>query len=185
MSKRKIISIENGAYFYTARIYNGLTIFADNEFAVTILDSLRWLRENKRMYLFAFVVMPNRVHFIFRPRNEYSVEKVCHAFGSFTTHKILILSRNKGRENILATFSMGGLDQDDRNNVIWNDTLVITIDNQYHLHEKMEYVHNNPMNKNWKLCAERADYLYSSAVYYNYGRKPVIEIDDISIFNWI
>jgi uncharacterized membrane protein YpjA len=48
------------------------------------------------------------------------------------------------------------------------------------LRQKMEYIHQNPVAKDWKLVEDRADYLYSSAGYYDYGRKPVIEIMDIN-----
>jgi hypothetical protein len=34
--------------------------------------------------------------------------------------------------------------------------------------------------KNWKLVEDRADYPYSSAGYYDYGRRLVIEITDIN-----
>lgn len=44
----------------------------------------------------------------------------------------------------------------------------------------MEYIHQNPIAKDWKLITDRADYPYSSAGYYDYGRKPIIEITDIN-----
>jgi len=44
----------------------------------------------------------------------------------------------------------------------------------------MEYIHQNPVTKDWKLVEDRADYLYSSARYYDYGRKPIIEIMNIN-----
>jgi hypothetical protein len=48
------------------------------------------------------------------------------------------------------------------------------------LWQKMEYIHQNPIAKDWKLAVDRADYIYSSAGYYDCGRKPVIEITDIN-----
>jgi hypothetical protein len=48
------------------------------------------------------------------------------------------------------------------------------------LGQKMEYIHQNPVAKDWKLAKHRADYPYSSAGFYDYGRKPIIEITDIN-----
>ena len=47
--------------------------------------------------------------------------------------------------------------------------------------QKMEYTHNNPVDKQWHLVDDRADYLYSSACFYDRGVKPVIEVDDVRI----
>jgi len=44
----------------------------------------------------------------------------------------------------------------------------------------MEYIHQNPVAKNWDLVEGRADYLYSSAGVFDYGRKPIIEIMNIN-----
>jgi len=44
----------------------------------------------------------------------------------------------------------------------------------------MEYIHMNPVAKDWNLVKDRADYVYSSAGYYDYGRKPLIEVTDIN-----
>lgn len=96
-----------------------MAIFEDSKFANIILDSLKWLRENRRMYLLAFAVMPNHVHFIFRPQNGYTAEKISQAFGSYTAHEILILSRRLGRQDMLNAFYEGGLGKDDRKNSIW------------------------------------------------------------------
>ena len=47
------------------------------------------------------------------------------------------------------------------------------------LQQKIEYIHHNPVAKDWRLVEDRADDVYSSAGYYDSGRKPIIEITDI------
>jgi len=47
------------------------------------------------------------------------------------------------------------------------------------LREKMEYIHNNPINKNWHLVEERAEYPFSSAQFYDKGEETIIAIDDV------
>jgi hypothetical protein len=48
------------------------------------------------------------------------------------------------------------------------------------LQQKLEYTHQNPISKGWMLVEDRADYPYSSAGYYDYGRKPIVEVTDIN-----
>jgi hypothetical protein len=51
------------------------------------------------------------------------------------------------------------------------------------LRRKLEYIRQNPLTKDWKLVKDRADYPYSSAGYYDYGREPIIGITDIN--DWL
>ena len=34
------------------------------------------------------------------------------------------------------------------------------------LHQKLDYIHHNPVSGKWNLCKEYTDYLHSSAAYY-------------------
>ena len=45
--------------------------------------------------------------------------------------------------------------------------------------EKMEYINNNPIARYWALVRDRADYLYSSARFYDRGEAPLVDIDDV------
>jgi len=63
---------------------------------------------------------------------------------------------------------------------IWQDIQAKNIYSMDFLQQKIEYIHQNPVAKDWKLVEDRADYIYSSAGYYDYGRKSVIEITDLN-----
>ena len=62
---------------------------------------------------------------------------------------------------------------------IWQDIQEKNIFSNKFLKQKMEYIHQNPVAKEWSLVKDRADYNYSSACYYDNDRLPLIEIDDI------
>ncbi|MCQ3938127.1 MAG: hypothetical protein DPW18_13920 [Chloroflexi bacterium] len=47
------------------------------------------------------------------------------------------------------------------------------------LEQKMEYIHQNPIAKDWKLVDDRAVYPFSSACYYDLGRTSIVEVTDI------
>jgi hypothetical protein len=44
---------------------------------------------------------------------------------------------------------------------------------------KLEYIHNNPVAKDWNLVKDRADFLYSSACFYDKDQPAIIDITNI------
>jgi putative transposase len=75
-------------YFVTASICGWKHLFAETTYAEIVLDSLTWLRKEKRMELYAFVLMPSHLHAIFHPNNK-TIGDLLQNFASFTAHAIL------------------------------------------------------------------------------------------------
>jgi len=164
-------------YFITASIIEWKPLFITPEYATIPLNSLAWLQQQKRILLFAFVIMPTHLHTILKPESD-TIGEVVQQFGSFTAHEILKKLRKDNQEDLLDSFQKKKRDQRHEHS-IWQDIQAKNIYSMDFLQQKMEYIHQNPIAKEWKLVEDRADYLYSSAGYYDYGRKPIIEITDI------
>lgn len=165
-------------YFITASVIEWKHLFAIPEYANIPLNSLAWMQEQKRISLFAFVLMPSHLHSIIKPESE-AIGDAVQQFGSFTAHAILNKLRTDKKQDWLNTFQQGKRDHRHKHS-IWQDIQAKNIYSMDFLRQKMEYVHQNPIAKEWKLVEDRADYIYSSACYYDYGRKPIIEITDIN-----
>lgn len=136
------------------------------------------MQEQKRLLLFAFVIMPTHVHLLIKPEQQ-SIGEIIQQFGSFTAHEILKKVREDERTDWLKIFEQEKRDPRHKHS-IWQDIQAKNIFSTAVLEQKMEYIHQNPVAKDWKLAANRADYAYSSAGYYDYRRKPIIEITDIN-----
>ena len=136
------------------------------------------MQKEKRLLLFAFVIMPTHTHALIKPENQ-SISETVQQFGSFTAHEILKELRKDGKTDWLKTFEQEKRDPRHKHS-IWQDIQAKNIFSMAVLEQKMEYIHQNPIAKDWKLAANRADYAYSSAGYYDDGRKPIIEITDIN-----
>ena len=76
-------------YFTTVAIAGHRSIFTDTALAWIVLDSWRWLRDHQRHLLYAFVVMPNHVHFIFRPLAPFDRCQVARAWPIIAARDIL------------------------------------------------------------------------------------------------
>jgi REP element-mobilizing transposase RayT len=165
-------------YFITASVIAWKHLFIAPEYAMIPLNSLAWLQEQKRLLLFAYVLMPSHLHAILKPEN-HPIGEIVQDFGSFTAHEILKKLQSDNEKDLLKIFRRSKRDPRHQHS-IWQDIQAKNVYSVEILQQKLEYIHQNPVAKDWKLVEDRADYLYSSAGYYDYGRKPIIEITDIN-----
>jgi putative transposase len=165
-------------YFVTASVVEWIPLFKYPKYNEIILSSLSWMQKEERLLLFAFVIMPTHVHFLIKPENQ-TIGETVQQFGSFTAHEILKKIRKDSKTDWLQTFEQEKRDPRHKHS-IWQDIQAKNIFSMEVLKQKLEYIHQNPIAKNWNLVNDRANYVYSSAGYYDYGRKPIIEITDIN-----
>ncbi len=165
-------------YFITTTIIEWKHLFTKPEYMNIPLNSLAWMRQQKRISLFAFVLMPSHLHAILKPEKD-SIGEVVQQFASFTVHEILEKLKANNQQDLLDLFHQEKRDSRHKHS-IWQD---IQAKNEYSLKflgQKLEYIHQNPIAKEGRLVKDRADYLYSSAGYYDNGRKPIIEVTNIN-----
>ena len=165
-------------YFVTASVIEWKHLFITDEYAKIPLNSLTWMQQQKQILLFAFVIMPSHLHAIIKPESD-SIGEILQKFGSFTAHEILKKLRAQNQKDLLELFRQKKRDKRHEHS-IWQDIQGKNIYSTDFLQQKLEYIHQNPIAKDWKLVVDRADYPYSSSGYYDYGRKPIIEIMDIN-----
>jgi REP element-mobilizing transposase RayT len=92
-----------------------------------IVEALRWF-EGSRYDLWGFVVMNDHVHVLVLPEEAYPLEAILHSWKSFTAHRIRQISSRVGP--------------------IWQEeSFDRIVRNERELHEKMEYVLKNPLDR--------------------------------------
>jgi REP element-mobilizing transposase RayT len=89
METFRALHIEGHLFFVTATIVDWVRLLDKKLYRDIVLNSLKWLHTNDRMKLYAFVIMPNHLHFISKPANEFSIYQILQIFGSFTAHEFL------------------------------------------------------------------------------------------------
>ena len=130
------------------------------------------------MILFAFVIMPSHLHLILKPTAK-TIGEVLQEFGSYTAHSILSELHKDKLYDLLKFFHEQRRDTRHKYS-IWQDIQAKNIYSAEFLSQKMEYLHSNPVWKDWKLAVDRAEYKYSSACFYDKGITPIIPITDIN-----
>jgi REP element-mobilizing transposase RayT len=151
-------------YFYTATINNWQPLLALDYYKDIIVSSWENLSQRGKIDVFAFVIMPTHLHSIWR-MNEYNgKESPQGSFLKFTAHqfKKLIPADNRFE---LAEFQVDAYNKEYE---LWQtDQLAIPLYSRKVAYQKLNYIHNNPVTKNWRLANSPVEYKYSSARYYN------------------
>ena len=148
-------------HFFTATILEWKHLLKPDKFKNIIVDSLRFLVNEKRIEVFAFVIMSNHIHLIWRMQNDVEKTKVQQSFMKYTAQKILQEIRNN-HPKVLPYFWVGAKD---RKYQIWErNALSIEIHSNEVMLQKLKYIHQNPVKAG--LVSSEMEYKYSSALHY-------------------
>ncbi|MEI6083955.1 MAG: aminotransferase class I/II-fold pyridoxal phosphate-dependent enzyme [Verrucomicrobiota bacterium] len=136
------VSLPGECYFLTACVAERRPVFQTTEAAREIISTLRWLRDQQRIRLLGFVVMPDHVHVALALCEGWTLDKVMHSLKSFTSHQL-------GRELGLAgtIWQAGYHDQGLRE--------------RRDFEKHLDYMHDNPRRAGLVRAAE--EYPFSTA----------------------
>jgi REP element-mobilizing transposase RayT len=150
--------------FFTATIQNWKQLLKNDEFKEIIIEGLKFLVNEKRIELSAFVIMSNHVHIIWQPLQQYTLTQIQM---SFMTQTAKAIKKKLALENpdILEQLRVNKYD---RTYQIWKrEPLNIELFTEKAFMQKLEYIHENPVTAALVNFAE--EYKYSSAKFYLEG----------------
>jgi REP element-mobilizing transposase RayT len=153
----------NNLYFYTATIVEWKHLLKSDNYKDIIIGSLKYLVDNKKIAVYGFVIMPNHLHLIWELLELNGKESPHASFMKFTSHSILKDLR-KNDPSWLKEFEV---ELTTRNHQFWQrDALPIHLYTPNIIYQKLDYIHNNPMQERWMLAESPSEYKYSSAYFY-------------------
>ena len=177
MARSRYKIIENGQpHFLTCTVVNWLPIFSSRFVAQIILDSFTFLQKQKRLELYAYVLLENHLHCIASSRN---LSKEIGDFKSFTARKMIDFFEERKAVHILKQLELYKLKgKKDRDYQIWQEgSHPQLIQNHEMLNQKIEYIPNNPVKRGY--VDNPLHWRYSSARNYA-GQDGLLEIKRIS-----
>ena len=74
--------------FYTATILEWKPLLKPDKYKDVIIESLRYLTTNKKITLYAFVIMNNHIHLIWQALPDKTPEQIQHSFMKYTAQQI-------------------------------------------------------------------------------------------------
>src|SRR5205807_2434453 len=88
MSERYKFSKEQGLYFVTCTTVGWVDIFTRPVFKNIVIDSLKFCRKQKGLYLFGYVLMTNHLHIITSAAEGTELPFILRDFKKFTSGSI-------------------------------------------------------------------------------------------------
>lgn len=131
-----------------------------------ITEGLRFLIQKRNISIYAYVIMPDHIHFIAQGKN---LSKHVSSFKSFTARQIINTLKTENRITELKALMRAKLvHKTDREYQLWTEGFhPKQIFSDEIMIQKINYIHYNPVKAG--LVSEESDWKYSSADYYVNG----------------
>ena len=160
-------------HFLTCTVVNWLPLFASRRVIDIIVDALTFLREERQVRIFAYVIMENHLHLI------AAGEQLSHKIGcfkSYTARQIVDYLKERRAKDYLLLLKIGKLDyKKDQEFQVWQEgSHPQELASELIMEQKIEYIHNNPLERGY--VEDPVHWMYSSAR--NYAElESLLEID--------
>lgn len=167
---------EHGAYFCTITILEWLPILIEQRYIEPIIDSLRFCRSTKGLFVFAYVVMPNHLHMIVATRGD--LHATLRDFKRFTSRTIHDRLKADGRTTLLNWLRDATEDARRQRGELglWQPGFhPVLVESWPVFEQKLNYLHENPVRKG--LVTHPVDWYYSSARCYSGRQDTCMAID--------
>lgn len=166
-------------YFVSFATVNWIDVFSRKQYRDIFLESVRYCQQNKGLELYAYCIMSNHVHLIIGSEKTL-LSNLIRDLKKFTSSAILkAIAENpeeSRREWMLWMFERAG--KKNSNNTkfqFWQqDNHPIELPNHRIAIQKLDYIHNNPVEAALVLSPE--EYLYSSAKNYFGLKEYLLEV---------
>lgn len=177
MSRNYKFHNPEGVYFVSFAVVEWLDVFTRNEYKDILIESLHFCQKEKGMEIFAWCIMTNHVHIIFRSIKDQEAQLLLGDFKRFTSKAIIKAIKDNVRESrkdwLLEQFEKAGAKSSNVHKYqFWrHDSKPIELWSNKVIFEKINYIHQNPVEEG--LVYNPEDYVYSSARDYA-GEKGLI-----------
>jgi len=178
MSTKYKFHDQDQLYFVSFAVINWIDLFIRNEYRNIMLDSWRHCQQHKGLEIYGWCIMSSHIHMIIGTHGD----KLEHIMRDMKKHTSIALKKaikehagESRREWMLWMMERAGRDNGQNVNFqLWQqDNHPIDLFDPKILHQKLDYMHYNPVVAG--IVEKPEDYLYSSARDY-YGLPGLIDI---------
>jgi putative transposase len=163
-------------YFWTTTINSWRRLLLNDSYKDVIIESLKHLTNLNKIDVFAFIIMPNHIHLIWRIKEMNGKETPQGSFLKFTAHEFKKMLKRESSQT-LSSYAVSASNKSVEFGQ--RDPLAIRLYTKEVAMQKLKYIHNNPMAEHWNLVKNPCDYKYSSARYYEMNEKNFEFLKDL------
>ena len=99
MSRNYKLNNHKAAYFVSFVVVEWLDVFTRNEYKNFLIESLQYCQREKGMEIYAWCIMTNHVHLIFRSTKDQKPELLLGDFKRFTSKAIVRAIQENPKES--------------------------------------------------------------------------------------
>lgn len=165
MSQTYRIADQSAGHYMTFQVIDWVDIFSRKIYRDILIDSMKFCESRMNLEIYAYVIMTNHVHVIWRAGND-NLSKVLCEFKKYTGRIIIETIANEPesrRDWMLKRFEFAAM-RNVRNSFhqFWtHENHPVELFSPKFAMQKLNYIHMNPVRAGWVEKPE--DYLYSSA----------------------
>jgi putative transposase len=170
-----------GTYFVTSTIVGWVDLFTRPELKHIITDSLRYCQNEKGLLIHAWCLMPSHLHMIVSSADK-PLPDIMRDFKKFTSRELIKMIDTEFESRKGWMLDLFGEVADHlarvKNYKVWQDgNHPVQLTSKKVLHQKMDYIHENPVRA--EIVGGPEHYLYSSAGDYYLNKRGLLAIDFI------
>lgn len=183
MSRKYKFADNNKMYFVSFSVINWIDLFIRKDYKEILLNSIQFCQQTKDLELYGWCIMTSHVHLIIGTKGNLmqNIMRDLKRHTSEELHKAIVNNNRESRKEWLLWMMERSAK---KNNIksgfqLWQpESHPIELSTNKIAHQKLNYIHNNPVEAGFVMKAE--DWLYSSAIDY-YGGKGLLEIEKLEI----
>lgn len=146
----------DGIIFFTATCLNWQSLLYHHSRKQIIIESLKYLVRDERIWLYAFVIMLNHIHLLWRKKEKWIKKDIQQIFLKYTAQQIKYQMTDANQSAELALYKST---QSDRVFHFWERRpFKAEMYNRRVAYQKLDYIHYNPVKAD--LCERPEDYWY-------------------------
>jgi REP element-mobilizing transposase RayT len=167
------------AWFITFTCFEWIPLFEITNSYHLVYNWLNIIDRKYQVKTLAFVIMPNHVHVLLQlPESVKSLNTIMANGKRFMAYDLVEQLTSLDQHEILNQLSAACTDKEiakgQKHKVFEPSFDAKPVYTLPFLHQKLDYIHRNPVSGKWNLCAEFTDYPHSSAAFYH-DDKPYPE----------
>lgn len=156
----------NEVYFWTSTVKDWKQALTPEKYRQLMIDCWKALVDKQLIAIYGFVIMPNHVHVTWEMLRRNGKEMPHASFNKASSH-LFFRDIKQQHPQVLSFFQV---EEKERKYRLWQrDPLAVLINCKQMAEQKLEYMHNNPLQERWNLADRPENYPWSSARFYESG----------------
>jgi REP element-mobilizing transposase RayT len=166
-------------YFVTTTAVQHTKTFQRDIIKRILLDGLYYTAVVEHVKVYAFVIMPNHLHFVGQCPSDKPLGDMMRDYKANMARLIVRQYQAEQNYEVLEFLAQAVKRPGKQDFKVWDDGYnAKDVFSPEFLRQKIEYIHSNPLQPHWQMVERPEDYIWSSARFYLLNEPALIPLYD-------